>query len=597
MDSNSQTLKKGAVIRGGVYTYTIEKVLGQGSFGITYLASTQMSGPLGSVRVYVAIKEFFAEWIDSRDMDGAVMPRTINGVTDYYCRSFGLEAESILKIKHSGIVGILESFESQNTYYYSMEYLPGGSLEDKVRNLGMPENVALQYIMMIGEALSVLHKNNILHLDIKPANIMLSGDGSPVIIDFGLSKMFYSTGEPESLTSIGQGTLGFSPLEQMVPICGKALKPTSDIYALGATLYEMLTGIVPPNALEILNDGFPSELLYRRSISDTTVRAINKAMSPAMRDRPQSIEEFLSSLRDVDEATMNPFPFMALRKGTILNKGEYEIVGFIGQDYDRITYLAERSPSRIKVVIREFFPSNSARLAKTGDVVDDSMSKRKRDEYNLLCEAFVWGAQLLANLEHPNIVKVYDVFTEKGTAYYAMDYYPGSSLEQKVEASGPLSECAAEQVIRQIADAVFFFHQHNIVSLDVEPSHIFLNSKGDAVLISPCPVRNIGDEKVDEDAYIEAPYRPQYPYYGQEYPNNHRPSADVYSLGATLYYLLSGVIPPTVNEMINGGLKKPEAISGRIWRAIEQAMRINPKNRPQSVGDFLSLINDGDSGY
>jgi len=303
MQSNkNQVLPIGTVLRGKVYPYTIEKVLGQGAFGITYLASTSMKGPLGEVTVQVALKEFFAKELDSRMSDGTVTARTEDGIAYKYARAFQRESENLSKMKHPGIVKVLEAFEAKGTYYYSMEYLSGGSLDDKVKGTGIPESEALPLIRKIGSALSYMHDRKMMHLDLKPKNIMLKGDGSPVIIDFGLSKQFDSSGEPESSSTIGMGTPGSAPIEQANQTSGSSFQPTLDIYALGATLYKMLTGVVPPTSSSILEDGLPEDALKAKGVSDGPISAIIKAMQPRRQDRPQSVSAFLALLANPSES-------------------------------------------------------------------------------------------------------------------------------------------------------------------------------------------------------------------------------------------------------------------------------------------------------
>ena len=296
-DSKNRALPAGTVLRGEVYTYTIEKVLGQGSFGITYLASTLIKGPLGELPMPVAVKEFFAKDLDSRGEGGTVSARTEDGVAYRYAKAFQRESQNLSKMKHPGIVKVLEAFQTNGTYYYSMEYLPGGSLDDKVKGGGIPEEEALPIIEKIGEALAFMHRHKMMHLDLKPKNIMLKAAGTPVIIDFGLSKQYDEQGEPESSTTIGLGTPGYAPIEQATQTTSGEFQPTLDIYALGATLYKMLTGKTPPAATLVLNKKAALEPeLEVKNVSSRTVDAILKAMAPLMDDRPQRVEGFLSML-------------------------------------------------------------------------------------------------------------------------------------------------------------------------------------------------------------------------------------------------------------------------------------------------------------
>lgn len=297
MPNANQTLPTGAVLRGTVYTYTIEKVLGLGTFGITYLASTSMKGPLGEVTVQVAVKEFFAKDLDSRGEGGTVTARTEDGVAYRYAKAFQRESQNLSKMKHPGIVKVLEAFQANGTYYYAMEYLSGGSLDDKVKGVGMPEEEALPLIGKIGEALSYMHSRKMMHLDLKPKNIMLKADGTPVIIDFGLSKQYDDQGEPESSTSIGLGTPGYAPIEQANQEAGGAFQPSIDIYALGATLYKMLIGSTPPTASAVLNQKDRLDMaLKEKGVSSGVAAAIVAMMSPAVDDRPADVKTVLSML-------------------------------------------------------------------------------------------------------------------------------------------------------------------------------------------------------------------------------------------------------------------------------------------------------------
>ena len=289
-----QHLKPNTTLQGG--RYTIVRVLGQGGFGITYLAVQT------SLSRMVAVKEFFAKELDSRRSGGLVATRTEGSVAYKYAKAFQRESRNLSRMKHPGIVRVLEAFEANGTHYYSMEYLSGGSLDDKVKGVGITEAEALPLVRKIGDALSYMHARKIMHLDLKPKNIMLKGNGSPVIIDFGLSKQYDEEGEPESSTTIGLGTPGYVPIEQATQTTSGEFQPTLDIYALGATLFKMLTGKTPPTATLVLNKKATlTPELQAKNVSPGTVDAIRKAMAPLMDDRPQRVEDFLSMLEAEDE--------------------------------------------------------------------------------------------------------------------------------------------------------------------------------------------------------------------------------------------------------------------------------------------------------
>lgn len=295
------SLPKGTILHGKSYNYIIRETLGQGSFGITYLASVKLEGRLGTLesQAYVCVKEFFMKDRNGRKEDSV----TCEGDTtlfDKYRKDFTREALNLSRVHHPNIVKVLESFECNGTSYYTMEYIDGQSLNDYIiSNNGMSEYDALSALRIIASAVECMHQNNMLHLDIKPLNIMRQNDGKLILIDFGLSKQFNKDGEPESSTSIGGGTLGYAPLEQNNYKRGMGFPATLDVYALGATLYKCITGATPPNSSYILNEGLPLEELRNHFVSNETIRIIEKAMSPIVRNRFQTVSQILEHLNSV----------------------------------------------------------------------------------------------------------------------------------------------------------------------------------------------------------------------------------------------------------------------------------------------------------
>lgn len=292
------TLPINTTLRGERCEYLIEKVLGQGTFGITYLATVQLQGNLGRLplKFHVTIKEFFMKEINGRE-ESTVTSDSQGGMFDKYKRKFAQEARSLKSLNHPHIVKVMDFFEANNTYYYVMDYLCGGSIDDLIgRESYLSEDIAISYTRQIGEALGYMHENKILHLDMKPNNVMLNADGEAIVIDFGLSKQYDENGEPESSTTVGGGTVGYAPLEQSTHHDGKGFPVTMDVYALGATLYKMLVGVRAPEASSILNDGFPTQNLHQRNVSLETTKAIEKSMAPMKKDRFQSISEFINHL-------------------------------------------------------------------------------------------------------------------------------------------------------------------------------------------------------------------------------------------------------------------------------------------------------------
>ena len=268
--------------------YRINRVLGQGGFGITYLAENLL------LDKKVAIKEFFPKEYCDRDSTSRLTLGTQNNAETVAKLKdrFLKEARNIAKLDHPGIIRIHDVFEENNTAYYVMDYIDGESLNEIVRREGpMIEERAVKYIRQVGEALEYIHSRNMTHFDVKPANIMLRrSDDVPVLIDFGLSKQYDNKGDATS-TIMNAVSPGYSPIEMYNLHGTKSFSPKIDIYSLGATMYFLINATIPPYASEVLNGAF---VMYK-SCSVNVCNAIKYAMSPIAIHRPASVREFISA--------------------------------------------------------------------------------------------------------------------------------------------------------------------------------------------------------------------------------------------------------------------------------------------------------------
>lgn len=294
-------LPNGHVLQNGKYRIT--HVIGQGGFGITYKGVwyTEVKGSLGTVQteVPICIKEYFFKDYCYREAESfAVKVHSETGrvLFDKFKEKLIKEAKILSEVHHPHIVNVLEVFEENDTAYIAMEYISGCSLKYMMDREGvLPETKVLRYVRQIGEALQFVHEKNILHLDIKPSNILIDSSGKARLIDFGVSKR-YDIEQQETSTTMLTLSKGFASIEQYDNEGTQSFSPCPDIYSLGATMYNLLTGKIPTESIlratrPLLN---PSEL--NKDISPKTEAAIIKAMQIIPTDRFQTVAEMMAVL-------------------------------------------------------------------------------------------------------------------------------------------------------------------------------------------------------------------------------------------------------------------------------------------------------------
>ena len=233
-----------------------------------------------------------------RDAQGRVtVPTTGSKVqVERYRAKFLKEAETMASLDHPNIVSVIDVFNENGTVYYVMPFMKGGSLSDLVKSKGrLPEERALRYVAQIASALKYMHEQrHLCHFDVKPANILLNAYDNAMLIDFGISKNYDSNGNETSSTPVGMSE-GFAPLEQYQQMVSE-FSPASDVYALGATLFYLLMGKVPPSAISLVQG---EELQFDTAVSDTVKQIVLSAVVPAIKKRLQSVEGFIN-LKDSD---------------------------------------------------------------------------------------------------------------------------------------------------------------------------------------------------------------------------------------------------------------------------------------------------------
>lgn len=325
-------LQSNTTLQGG--KYRIERVLGQGGFGITYLATQT------SLQRKVAIKEFFMKDFCSRDSLTMLMQSyTAESAkqVEQYRKKFLKEAGNLSRLHHPNIISVMDVFEENSTVYYSMPYYSGGSLQEYVDAHGaLSESEAMKLIKQIAKALKYMHEeHHICHFDVKPANIMLDDKGNAILIDFGISKNYDAQGHETSMTPIGLSD-GYAPIEQYQQNV-EEFSPVSDVYALGATLYFLLHGKRPVSAVHRASG---TALLMSKNLSTEIKNVINASMKLVKRERANSVDVFLGNTENQDEST-------------IIDKGD--------SDYEEITYTS-KSPADLEREALAYYEKNDIKI-------------------------------------------------------------------------------------------------------------------------------------------------------------------------------------------------------------------------------------------
>src|SRR3954453_7161707 len=275
--------------------YRVERLLGAGGFGLTYLAIDT------NLNLRVAIKEYLPTDIAVRNPDHSVAPNSSQSAEDFMWgkRRFLDESRTLASFRHPNIVRVMRFFEANGSAYMVMEFVEGAALGEWVKaRRPIVEAQAASIVAPLLDGLEVVHNAGFLHRDIKPGNVYVRDDGSPVLLDFGSARQRSS-----QLTAIV--TPGYAPFEQYHTQGNQG--PWSDIYALAGVLYWMVTGNPPMEAAaRVREDKMPRVLSVgapTRFRSDF-LTAIDWGLTPHEDKRPQSVSEWRAKLLANTAATV-----------------------------------------------------------------------------------------------------------------------------------------------------------------------------------------------------------------------------------------------------------------------------------------------------
>jgi len=495
--------------------YELLRELGRGGMGLVYLARHVR------LNLLVALK----------------MIRTGQDADPQEVARFNVEAQAVAALHHPNVVRIYDYGMHNDLPYFSMELVRGGSLAAKVRGGPLPARQAAQLAETLARTAHVFHQRGIVHRDLKPGNILLTEDGEPKITDFGLAKRL---NEDLGLTATGaaMGTAGYMAPEQARGE-NRLIGPTTDVYALGAILYEALTGRPPFRAAT--RDLTINQILYSEATPPSHLRPDVPTELEAIclkclaKDPGQRYATALLLAEDL-------YHFLAGEPISIATTGEMDW-------HTRWARQAGYDILELMMCGRSGFVYKARQTSLNRLVTLKLISSYAQPDATALAR-FRREAQAIARLHHPNIVQIYDFGEEESRAYFVMEFVEGDNLAEKYPDT-PLPAHQAAKLMETLAGAVHYAHEQGIIHCSLRPSSVLVTTQavpkitrfGMARLLNEEPAQGERDGRIVRSPTYLAPEQLE------GHTQKIGPQTDVYALGAILYKLLTGEAPFVVETL------------------------------------------------
>jgi serine/threonine protein kinase len=489
-------------------------------------------------------------------------------------RRFAQESEVLASLDHPAIVRVLAHDSEGEEPYTVLELIEGSDLAEHLARSGpLPWRQVVEIGAQIANALDVVHRHGLVHRDVKPANIMLDTDGRVKLIDFGIVRINENyrvpTGAvPRRQTGMGKalGTPGYLPMEAGLV----APNPSFDVFGLGATLYQLLTGKLPEEPLLPLREAHPA-----CDAPDDLELVLAAALALEPEDRTQSAAELSRAL----EAVRAAHPERGTPSARV--DGRYELIGLAGTGAKADAYLAVHRGAGHDVVLkflRSSAPEDALRFARE--------------------------AKILNTFDHPALPRFYDYAPEADRPYIAMAHAPGRPVSRLC--SPPRlrpAEVAAVGV--KLAQVLAVVHARGVLHRDVNASNVLIDERGAVTLLDfGCAelVENFYDVPAGERRYLTPPEaRVSIPDGGigalawsapeVRAGKGWSDKSDVYSMGHLLFRLLTGKVPTKGADPPSSPLAFASACPEDLASAIMSALRVDPQRRP-SAAQFAQTLQD-----
>jgi serine/threonine protein kinase len=497
---------------------------------------------------------------------------------------FRIEAEAVGRMRHANIVAIYEVGEHQGRPFFAMELVEGPSLDRQLSGRPQPARQAAELVHSLALAVQHAHAQSVVHRDLKPANILLSSDGVPKVTDFGLAKRLDS--QSTALTQEGAvlGTAAYMAPEQAAG--KKEIGPACDIYALGAILYEMLTGRPPfladswqQTIEQVLHDEPAPPARLHPGVPPDLETICLKCLEKEPAGRYASAGELADDLaRFIEGKAVLAVPLSATERLARLAAADgYQLAGEIGRGPRSTVYRARFGALPQPVVVKVF---------RAG------LSTRSEWEARLRHDAEAW-----AGLAHPQIVGVQRAGWWDGAIYLAMEYVPHGSLAARL-AGRPWPVREALRLVEQLAEIVRYLHRQGVVHGNLKPSNVLFAADGIPRVSDFRPTGGLFQGPLPAEGPASGDLGYLAPEGVRDPAAEPRPYTDIYGLGLILYELLTGRRPfagATAGEMLEQVRAQdpapPSRLSAQVTPALERlclrCLRKDPWRRYARVYDLI----------
>ncbi len=489
--------------------YEILDELGRGGMGVVYKARQT------SLKRLVALKLI---------RDGALAS------ADEQAR-FRIEAEAAARMRHPNVVAIYDIGEHAGRPYFAMELVEGGSLDKHLTGQPRPAGQAAELVRTVALAVQHAHEQKVVHRDLKPANILLTlQNAEPKITDFGLAKRLDS--DSTALTREGSvlGTAGYMAPEQAEGRV-RDIGPATDVYALGAILYELLTGRPPFQAESwnqmvrlVLNEEPEPPTRSQPGVPRDLETVCLKCLEKEAGQRYVSAGELADDLHRF----LNAQPVTAVPLGErerlerLAKRDGYQIVAVIGSGPRSTVYHALEGPLKQAVVVKVY---------RSGICT--------RDEWDTWLQR---AADMWSGLAHPHIVPIRRAGWWDGAPCLMLEYVPNGSLAGKL-AGQRYSVSQTLRLVEQLAEIVSYLHRQGVVHGNLKPANVLLAADGIPRIADLYPSGGVFQRSQLHDEQEHAGLRYLAPELIQDPVVEPRPYTDIYGLGTILYELLTGKPP------------------------------------------------------